>query len=587
MTFQWLSPGLAWVLLAAAAGASAALFLRRPRPPERLVSSLLVWRQVLDAAPDRSWRERVRWIVSLAITVAIALALALAVSRPVPGAASSDRLLLVFDSSWTMGARTDTGGTRWALAQQAARALAARAGTAEVTVATTAEGVVEGPTADRALVQNVIDRVQPTGGAEGAWPHVAGATAVHFFTDGAVPRLVPSGVAVHSVFVPAPNVAVTAFEITANGDGSRTATLFLAIANYAPMDQDVRVAVGRATEVLADRTIRIASGAVHHEEFTVPIAGRPRFEARIAAAANQLETDDSASAWLWAAAPLRVVVVGDSSTLPALLARDASLQVTAVSPAEAVKASARASADVWVFDGWLPPAPPSRPALLIDPPASAWLGPRGPEEANPIWAPGPGHPLLDGVDPALLQVARARAIVRPSLVPVVLSERGTPLVTFEDARDGRRVVFGFSLAESNIAATPAFPVLMGNALDWLGRPARDLARHPGPVVLPPETVRVVAPDGRTLPIARFDDRATANLDRPGLYLVQGPDGERVLRVTLGDPRRSNLMTSSVAGAPAEPAAPVTSRRPWWMLAGFGAFALGLAEWVTWQRRVTV
>ena len=586
MTFLFLPPWLAWLLIGVAAAAAAAVFAIRPRPPRRVVPSLIVWRRVLDEAAERSWWDRVRWFVSLALTLLIAGAIAAAVARPAPASRppASGRILIVLDSSWTMRARMARGPTRWEEAMAGAKALARAARGGEIALATTAEGVIEGPTSDLALVQSAFGRLRPSGGVEGAWPHVAGVTGVHFFTDGALARIIPADVVVHPVFAPAPNVAITAFEMHAESGSGGTASGFLAVANHSSRAQPVRVTVGRASEILLDRSLDIGAGGTHREVIRVPSAGDARFRAHASASDNALEIEDDATAWLWAAEPLRVAVVGASSPLPPLLARDASLRVVAVEPA----AYAQARADVWVFDGWLPPGPPSKPALLIDPPASPWLGQRGPEETHPVWAAAGTHPILDGVDPALVHIGHARPVVRPGLQPVVFSEQGTPLIAVEDSRTSRHVVFGFQVADSNLALTPAFPVLMGNALDWLGRPSRDLHRQPGPAVLPAATVRVLAPDGALVPLTRLEDRVTANLEAPGLYLAQSIDGQSVVRVTLGDMRRSNLLVSSVAGdSSSSPAVPTGEGRPWWIYATIVALALVTVEWISWQRRVTV
>ena len=47
MTLLFLPSWLAWLLIGLAAAAAAGLFLIRPRPPRRVVASLVVWRCVL------------------------------------------------------------------------------------------------------------------------------------------------------------------------------------------------------------------------------------------------------------------------------------------------------------------------------------------------------------------------------------------------------------------------------------------------------------------------------------------------------------------------------------------------------------
>ncbi|MGH9373434.1 MAG: BatA domain-containing protein, partial [Vicinamibacterales bacterium] len=150
MTFGAMAAWQAWLLLAGAAALAAGLFLIKLRPPRLLVPSLLLWRRVLDESRELTLWERIRRAVSLAVTILIALALVLAAARPRPveGAAdvASGRLLIVLDSSWSMQARTRSGETRWDRAVAEARRLVTAASGGRIALATTAEGLVEGPT---------------------------------------------------------------------------------------------------------------------------------------------------------------------------------------------------------------------------------------------------------------------------------------------------------------------------------------------------------------------------------------------------------------------------------------------------------
>src|SRR4030095_14297391 len=91
-------------------------------------------------------------------------------------------------------------------------ALAASAAGDLVTLATTADGVIEGPTADVALIESAIDRAVPSGGDETDWHRVPEAGGGHFITDGSIGRPHDPATIVHSVYESAPNVAITAFE---------------------------------------------------------------------------------------------------------------------------------------------------------------------------------------------------------------------------------------------------------------------------------------------------------------------------------------------------------------------------------------
>jgi hypothetical protein len=585
LTFA-LPAGVAWLLIGTAAAIAIAVFVVRPRSRRHVVPSLAVWHRVLDQARGRTLWERVRWVVSAALTMLIAAAIAAAIARPAArtGDRSSGRALLVLDSSWSMRARTASGDTRWQRAVAEARAVARTSTAREIAIATSAEGVVEGPTADRARIDGALKRLAPSGDADGPWPRIADAGPTHFFTDGALARAMPPGVIVHSVFVPAANVALTAFDVEPAAAGTPGgAEVFVAVANFAANSQTVHLTVTRGADALLDRTLAIGAGGAHQEVMAIPTAGDARFHAHVTATHNALDIDDDAVAWLWNAEPLRVVVVGESSQIPALLAHDPSVRVTALDPAR----YREAEADVWVFDRWLPAAAPLQPALIIDPPASPWLGTRGTPEGQPAWRRPAPHPVLDGLDTALGRVGRTSAVVRPSLRTIAASEKDTPLVGIEDSAHGRYVVLGFSTQDAGFDSSPAFPVLVGNAIDWLGRPERGLHRQPGRVSLPAATRRVVAPNGRTLPLATFGDRVSTTLPAPGLYLAETAGGHRVLSVALHDPARSNLLASTVAENRSNLQSSGGDPRPWWLYCAAAALALASLEWVTWRRRVTV
>ncbi|MEO7271240.1 MAG: VWA domain-containing protein, partial [Vicinamibacterales bacterium] len=495
---------------------------------------------------------------------------------------SSARMLLVLDSSWSMRARLPSGGTRWDRAIEQARAMAAGSTAEEVSVATTGEGIVEAPTSDHARLDRTLARLTPSGSPDGSWPRLVDAGSTHLFTDGALPRATTTDVTVHSVFVPAANVAVTAFDVDRAPSGTG-AQIVLSVANFAVAAQSVHLTITRGADTLFDQSIPIAASGSYRDVLAIPAAGDARFHAHVSAAGNALDVDDDAGAWLWMAQPLRVGVVEAASPAAALLAHDPTLRVTVVDPARYPESNA----DVWVFDRWLPAAPPAQPALVIDPPASAWLGRRGPAEAQPTWHPVTAHPVLDGVDAALGRLGSAHPIDRPALQAIAASERNTPLVSIEEGPQSRYVVVGFSVQDASFVSTPAYPILVGNAVDWLGRPERGARHQPGRVTLPASTRRIVSPSGRALPLKTLDAHISATLPDPGLYLADTAGGQRVLSVGLDDPARSNLRSSTLPEDPSVPQRWGRAQRPWWTYCAAAAFVLAALEWITWRRRITV
>jgi hypothetical protein len=589
MSFGAMAAWQAWLLIFAAGGFAAWLFFRKVRPPRVNVPSLILWRRVLDQARALTWWERVRRAVSLVATIALAVALALALVRPGPSvtAARHGRLLIVLDSSWSMLAKTSIGRTRWDRARSEARALAASASGDMVALATTAEGLIEGPTSDLALVDSAIERATPLGGEGADWPRVADAGAVHFITDGAIGRPLDQSVIVHSVYEQAPNVAITAFDVRPSSGADAAAEGYLEIANYAPTPQRVRMTLTRGTTSLADQSIDMAAGEAVRQTIAIKAGGAAtdsRLRARISAPANALAIDDEAVASIAGTEPLTVTIVSDDPVpLGLLLARFPSIQVTYVTPA----AYRPATTDLVVFDRWLPAAAPSQPALCIAPPAGSWLGRLTDAEKQPHWTALSAHPVAAGVDPLTLDIKRAHGFEGDFLEPIGRSDQGTTLLAIVDRPDRRLVVLTFGFADSNLALAPAFPVLMGNAIEWLARPDDGSAKRPGWVSLPASTTRLTAPDGRPVTLTPLGASVAARVTTPGFYVADAGGSRRLIAVNVGDPQISNLEHTALAAGSQPVVTGGGFGRPWWLYALGFAFALAAAEWWTWQRRITV
>jgi hypothetical protein len=592
MTFVAMPAWQAWLLLSAACAAAAWIFLIKLRPPRTFVPSLLLWHRVLDEASERTLWERIRRAVSLAVTVAIALMLALAAVqptlRPRGQSATSGRRLLVLDSSLTMLARTSAGESRWGRAVAQAKGLTASGG--EVALATTGDGLVEGPTTDRALIDAALDRIQPNGSDRTLWPRLAGAAEVHFLTDGASARAVDPDVVIHSVFEPAANVAITAFAVRPSFDRGRAAEAYLEVANYASSSQQVRIAMTRGTSRVMNRSIEMSAGESLRQVIPIARGGSEALRVRVEARQNALSIDDEAFAWINRARPLSVVIVSDDpGWLSSLITRDPALHGSTASTAG--YPAGVEGADVIIFDRWAPTSPPRRPALYIAPSRSAtWLTGEQPaaDEPRPRWEETSSHPVVRGVDPATLTIDRARSYSGPELVPVARSTRRTPLVYVLESPERRGVILTFGPGESNLTSAPAFPVLVGNAVDWLMTPFGHTSQNPGLASLRDTVTSVADPRGASVPLAHVNHAALGILHEPGIYVVEGSGGRGTIAVNAGDPRLSDLTQTTLSAAAREGAVrPGTSTQPWWICAAIGAFVLALAEWWTWQRRITV
>ncbi len=589
----------AWALIAGAAVLAAGLFLIKLRPPRILVPSLALWQRVLDASPDITRWERIRRAVSLLLTIVLAAILGCAVTRPSPaagsGAGASGRVLVVVDSSWSMLAKTAAGETRWDRALAAARRIAAASD--HVAIATTADGLIEGPTDDAVLIESAIAGLAPSAAETSRWPAAAGMDAVHFITDGASVRPLDRSVIVHSVFEPAANVAITAFDVRPSlglerrGPGAQIAEAYLEVANFAPEPQQVRILLVRGNATINDNRIDLAAGEAYRQVIPLPRQGDAALRARVEAPRNALDVDDEGFAWIDRAERTSVVVVGEQTDwLRRVLAADPAVRATFVTPA-AYRGGGRE--DVAIFDRWAPDTLPERPSLYVSPPAATpWLsagsGVTMVEERRPRWESGWAHPILRGVDPLTLRIDRARGYSSPVLNPAARSARGTPLVSVSESPERRFAVVSFGPSESNLALAPGFPVLVGNALEWLAHPElRSHSVEPGLVSFSEATARVTGPGGTVVALTRIPGAAMGVFREPGLYVVEGGGARSTIAVNTADPQRSNLVHTNLQAGTVRASARGVLDRQWWIGCALAAFLLALAEWWTWQRRVTV
>ncbi len=608
MNFGAMAAWQAWLIIGAAVAAAVALFLIKIKPPQILIPSLTLWSRVLGEQREQTLWERIRKAVSLAIVALITLALALAILRPQrtprvepgPGTRSEagtqnpdrgttgSRVSIVIDSSWSMLAQTSGGDTRWDRAVARARTLAASAAGDDIVLSTTADGVVEGPTPDVALIEAALDRIAPSGSDAAAWPRVEGTRVTYFLTDGAVARPLDPDVQVESVFEEAANVAITAFDVRPGLTLESAGQAYLEVANYASAPQDVRIVLTRGAVSVLDVHVTLAAGEAAQRVVPLDRGGDARLRARISAPKNALVVDDEAFAWIPGATPVAVTVVSDhGASFGPLFSKDPDVKATFVTAAGYTPGQE----DVVIFDRVLPKTAPQVPALFIAPagapPENSWLRRSGRPEDKPQWAPGGFHPILRGVDTQTMALDRAQPY-EGSASPVAFSAAGTPLIYVRDVADQRVAVFTFSVTDSKLMFAPGFPVLFGNAIDWLVHPVPAGARRPGRAQFAGSILSITGPDAKPVPVTEVSGTSIATLSRVGFYTVASGGAASVIAVNAGDPDTSDLRRTRLPEAARADTASAPSRgRPWWLYAAVLALLLVAAEWFTWQRRITV
>jgi Ca-activated chloride channel family protein len=343
----------------------------------------------------------------------------------------------------------------------------------------------------------------------------------------------------------------------------------------------------------------------------------PRFAVRVRAQdlafRDRAPFDDVGYAVLAERKEVHVLLVGDTAPdkpglqpnaylLAALQASDR-VRVQTLDPAAydpkdyAAPAKARHGIDVVLLDQVEAELPPGTPGLrlLLRPAASdkkAWL--QGPE----IVVRSGDHPLMYGVSFQDTNFDTVR-VIKPLPGDVVLAA-ARPNGAVMVARQGtaRSIEWGLDLAETDLVARYALPILLGNAIAWLTGVDQ-------PLVVPLELGRAWAietpsegqawtwqvPGQLPRPARTSGSQLLASSEVQGVHVWMSADGKEIARPTAlpagEDPAALRLPTRSWRTLPARPLAVTEGDRPVWALLLLAALAILALEWWTYLRRRTV
>jgi hypothetical protein len=585
--------GLAFIPLVAA------FWMLKLRRTERTVSSTLLWQRFgEDLQANAPW-QRLRRSLLLLLQLLLVLLLALLAARPFverPATLARD-LVLVVDASASMAA-TDVAPSRLevakGLALDALRDLPA-GGRVSVVAAGATPRVVANSTTDLGRVRAALASIEATPASANMAEALALASAlaaragdaqVLVATDAAftlpAELRVAAPVTVLQVGRERRNQAIVALAVR-SAPTAVTRSVFISVANLDLEPSTERVELWGDGRLLEARDLFIdpvTKADVGIDD--VPLDVRV-IEVRLAGE-DQLALDDRA----WAVVPpdrlLRILLVSDGDPyLETALSYLPNAELYAVKPADYGPGTKPDLFDLVIFDAALPAQLPRVPTLAIAPPRTSPLGTVAGTVRDPaLGRAAPDEPLLRYVDLTTLHVAEARRMTLPDWARTVIpTAAGDPLL-YTGAREGIPTgVLAFEPRRSDLPLQVAFPILVSNLVGELVGAARapEGAVAPGTLVALPipagaTGLRVTRPDGTTLDLApAVAGGATATFaatDQLGVYTVEpigspdtGPGSSPALSpaaspatsATSADPGSTSVPGATTAPSAVDPAAP--------------------------------
>jgi hypothetical protein len=512
-----------------------ALHLYRRRFQPRPISGLFLWR--VDDRVPLAGRKREPLVKSASLfaelLAAAALGLAFAGPRSSCSGGAAEHLVVVLDSSASMGAEADGEGVRDACVELVRERIDGLGRGSRVTVVRSGSRpeLVAGPAAYPNEARERVGEWRPGAARHDLQPalalalELAGGGKVVLVTDRFEPEAWPREVELVSVGKPADNLAITHAARTRDG-GSPNDEVFVTVSSFARSTTRTRLRASSEGVEIASDAFEIAGGAREHRSFEIPAStGVLRLE---------IERD--------------ALAVDDVALLAPPASKTVALHASLES--EDLRALGLCGSDGTGIARWLELVPNSVEAGSDEAAhlvlargfhggKATWcwsLEPQGEERRDLI---GPflaerGHRMLEGatlegivwsIDPALAL----------SGAPLI-SAGNDPILTEE--RDGDRVLWraNLDIARSSLQRSPDWPILLANAAELrreaLPGPQRTnlhvgeaLVYRPGSEIAslaPDEVARYtlegpLGPSSSSREVAALEQVLVEGLEEPGIY----------------------------------------------------------------------
>ncbi len=526
------------------AGVVVTLYLLKSTPRAQPVSNIDFWiKAVEQAKPSWVFSTRVP-LIAMLLTLLAALLLVVLAGDPHLQDERAITTVAVLDAGRTMSVVGADGKTRSEHAAQLLRDLATqstRGGHFAVVRAGLAPSVLVPLTDSATAVESALDSHQPDHGPS----DLDGAIALADQIIAHRPTSDESRIVVITDHHPTSTSLQAPLWIVPVGEAGETVAIVALGARRDPSALgeygvycEVRAftkSAARARLVLRDHEVVLAEEEIELDPGESVVHRTRGFSSDVSEITAELENitieegqdaltlDDRAVAVVEPLVRTKVLVVTQGNRfLEAVLRVNPSVEFSSVAPLEYDPVRAAAAYDVVILDHILPGGQLRHPGLLLIAPPERRdelrLGPRI-RDAE-VTATLSTHPVLDAVELEGVHFRTSQVLLPdPTDRPLFRSQRNV-LATARETNGQRRIVFGFDLRNTDLVESPAFPLLMHNAVVWLAN-QQQLARssrHPGePLRFGGQRRRIELPGG-----GRRDGRGGSffGTSVAGLYRVE-------------------------------------------------------------------
>jgi Ca-activated chloride channel family protein len=609
----WLPPLAALVLL---------LYLLKLKRREVEVSSVFLWRQVIQDVQANAPFQKLRKNLLLLLQLLFLLFLIVAIARPFVWARAlgGENVVLILDGSASMQSR-DEGGERFDAARRTARRMIEgmnRGDAMMILLATSRARVLVAFTTDRGALLKGLAQARPadteTRLRESLVLGMAAIRArrslqedgnrIYVLSDGAFPEM--EDLALEGVRLEylkfgrrSENVGIVAMDVrrAPSGEGLSAQT-FVALRNAGSGPKKAVLSLSRGDNLLDVREVTVPPRGQSAEVIATPGGAGGLLVARLEVA-DDLEADNVAYTEVAARRDVNLLLVSAGNFfLERALVLDPRVRATRVAP-DGYRG--QTGYDVVVFDRVAPASVGPGNALYIGAAGAGAPVVAAGEMRSPAVLDLRSHPVTRFVTfPSDLVIDRAQ-VARPVAGAETLVEaRGGPLLVAAE-REGRRslyLAFGVEPRNSTLGLKVAFPILVSNAVQWLAtRPGeRETRQYRAgdvvPIAAPQDvtTVAVTDPEGRRAVLRAEGGTALYDAtERRGVYRAEVGGERRAFAVNLlssaeSDTRPSDRIALGRHTVAAGGGATRTTREIWRWGALLALLLLAI-EWYIYHRRV--